>query len=605
MQRLLIIFILILAGLVQSGCQSKDGESILVIAVDDLAATDITCSKENINETHSGFDLLCKESVRFTHAFSPSTMAVPALSSIMTGLYPFEHGVHHNGQFLQAKEQTVAEYALTKNYRTAFFSGGAPVLRKVGINQGFEVFDDSIVPDLTSLFRPLSKSVDAFKAWMKQEVESAPFFASIYAPDLIFTNTATVSDLGEPRNLTYESQLDELNNSLYNFFRYLKETNRWDSTTIILTGLNGHTNSDRPQEAAAINLHSESTQVVLLVKSAQKKRDNTITWKIDKNISLTDLGQTLFDLLGRPKQEPRASDFPTESLKNLLHQPEEEFNEERPLITESGWGLWKGLSNLRSAVLKNHVLFINDEPVTIYNTLVDRLETNPLPSSDSYTFSPYTILETLRKNQYTPWTGVSAATVEKLNLNFSNWAGTNPNTLLLKELRRLNRKFPLDPDFLDWAAYVALENKDWAALKDLGTRDKNNQWIYVAEKNLGPTKLKTYDPCLKLLKDEVLDVGILKSCNDPLMLDLIDWVRSDVRGLSREVQRKKFARSYRIYRTDLHVRRSNIGAGMIWDINKDLPLTPSTVDLALNLPEYQKIRSQVDKSLRGSMSLEE
>lgn len=606
MQRIPIIFILILTGLVQSACQNKGGESILLIAVDDLASTDITCSKDNSSETHSGFDMLCKDSVRFTHAFSPSTMAVPSLSSIMTGLYPFQHTVHHNGQFLPASKQTVAELALSKRYRTGFFSGGAPVLRKSGINQGFEVFDDNIEPDLKSLFRPLRRSMEVMKSWLKHEVEKDSFFAVLYASDLIFTNTATISDLGEPRNLTFESQLDEINSNLYNFFQHLKEIDRWNNTTIVLTGLNGHTNSDRPFEASVLNLHSESTQVVLLVKSAQKKRDIGITWKIDKNISLADLGQTFFDLLGRqPSTNIQISEFPTESFINLLKRPENDVHEDRPIVTESGWGAWKGLSNIRSAVYKNHVLFINDEKVAIYNTLVDRFETNPLPPSDSYTFSPYTVLESLREIQFQPWTGVDRATLEKLNLNFSNWNSTNSNSSLLKKLLRLSRRFPGDPDFSDWAASLALESKDWAGLKMLGIENKKNLWVYLAERNLGSTRIKISDPCLNLLKDETLDIGILKICNDSLMLDFVDWVRSEVRGLSSEVQRKKFQRAYRIYRTDMYVRRSNIGAGLIWDINKDLRFAPSVVDIALNLPEYQKIQIQIEKSLRSPSQLEE
>ena len=62
--------------------------------------------------------------------FTPSIMAVPALSSILTGLNPFEHHVHHNGkQGLSANFELLSEAVLKKGYRTDF-SLRRPVLRK-------------------------------------------------------------------------------------------------------------------------------------------------------------------------------------------------------------------------------------------------------------------------------------------------------------------------------------------------------------------------------------------------------------------------------------------------------------------------------------------
>ena len=67
---------------------------MLVIAVDELTATDVICSQDD--SPRSGFQLLCNESVRFTHAFTPSTLTVPALASLLTGHYPIQHRVRHN-----------------------------------------------------------------------------------------------------------------------------------------------------------------------------------------------------------------------------------------------------------------------------------------------------------------------------------------------------------------------------------------------------------------------------------------------------------------------------------------------------------------------------
>src|SRR5690606_10347070 len=135
---LLIVLISVFAGSCQ--WQSETKPSILVIAVDSLSSDFITCFDET-ESLNSGFATLCSESVRFTHAFTTSTMSVAALSSVLTAQYPYETSVFNNGSnYLLNEFETIAEVAISKGYRTSLFSGGAPVFRKTGLGQGFEVF---------------------------------------------------------------------------------------------------------------------------------------------------------------------------------------------------------------------------------------------------------------------------------------------------------------------------------------------------------------------------------------------------------------------------------------------------------------------------------
>lgn len=595
-----LIFTLIIAAMVQVGCQNKKKESILVIAVDDLVSTDVSCGKESTANSHSGFQILCSEAVRFTHAFTTSTMSVPAMSSLLTATYPFQNGVRHNGQFLSTHFTTVAKQAVHKNYRTGFFSGGAPLIRKTGINQGFEYFDDNISFDLNTFFRPLSKTIQIFNQWHKQEVGNSPYFAVLYAPDLIFTNTETVSELGEPRNLSYESQLDELDENLFALFNTLKNQASWDNTTVVLVGLNGHTNSDRNNEPTVLNLHGESTQIALFIKPSQKKRDEGITWKIDNNVSLADVGKTLFEIMNL--QAPNThQDFPIESLADALRSPESKITEDRPILVESAWGSWKNLSNIRSAVIKNHTLFINDEKTLVYNTLVDRLETNPLPASDSYLFSPHSVVELLTNNGFQKWSGLSEVEIAKLNLNFSRWTKKEQNISLLNDLYHLYKKKQSDYELLNWLGLLMLEQKDWEGLKNLGNKSNEPFWSYIADKNIPNTnssKLKTQEPCLNLLKEKNIDASMLKTCSDSVSVAFLEWQRSEILGLQKETQKKKFERLYRQHKIDLAVARINIGTGKIWDINHDIHFTPEKIDLILALPEYQKTFAQIERSIR-------
>ncbi|WP_374077397.1 sulfatase-like hydrolase/transferase [Bdellovibrio bacteriovorus] len=599
MRKIIFTLLLTALSLVQISCKTNDKKSVLIIAVDELTITDVTCSQEEVER--SGFQLLCNESVRFTHAFSPSTLSVPALASLMTGLYPYQHKIRHNsGPGLAAELELVSEVALKQDYRTSFFSGGAPVFRRSGLNQGFELFDDNIIPGFTSLFRPFKKNSEAFMQWLKQDVDSESFLSVIYAPDLLFTTTETVTDLGETRNLSFESQIDELDESLYELFQSLKSSNRWDQTTVILVGLNGHTSNDRYRELSPLNLHGENTQVALFIKPSQKKkRDEAIHWKVDQNVSLVDVGRTLFELLGESIVDNGNPSFPTHSLLDVLKNPNTSGADDRPMLIESGWAMWRKAGPLRTAGISNHVLYINDEKPLLYNTLVDRFEVNPLPLlQESILPTTQRLQGLMHKNQFPSFPPLESEWLAKLSIPFARWMRVDQESLLLRDLKRLMASQPRSLDLLNWTAQIALNQKDWDTLKNLGTRNKVSVWQYVGERNLNSKNPKTNDACFYLLSG-VLETEQLKNCGDPLFLEFIDWVRAEERGLSKEAQRKRFERSFKNYMLDQQIQRTNIAAGLIWDTSRDNIFAPSRTELALSLPEFAKLRNQVYKSIQS------
>lgn len=572
---------------------------MLVIAVDELTMTDVTCNQDD--KQGSAFQMLCNESVRFTHAFTPSTLTVPALASLLTGRYPYQHKVRHNGgPGLAAEMELASEIALRQDYRTSFFSGGAPVFRRSGLNQGFELFDDNIAPSFSSLFRPFKKSADLFTAWLSQEVDYAPFFSVIYAPDLLFTTTETSTNLGEARNLSFESQIDELDEGLFDLFQFLKEHQRWDSTTVVLIGLNGHTTNDRRFEVSPINLHGENTQVAMLIKPSQKrKRDEAIHWKIDENVSLVDLGRTLFEFLGESVVDSSSPFLPSHSLIDLLKNPNSSWSEDRPILMESGWALWRKVGPLRTAAIAGHVLYINDSKPLLYNTLLDRFESNPLPLlQESILPTTQKIQSLISKNQFPSFAGLDRELIAKMGVPYARWMRIDQEAALLRDLKKLTASHSQSADLQNWTAQIALNQKDWETLLQLGKKHEVAMWRLVAEKNLNMGNSKFSDPCLQLLTIADLEAANLKMCPDPLFLELVDWIRAEDRGLVKETQRKRFERSFRNYMLDQYIQRSNIAAGLIWDTSRENIFAPSRAELTLHLPEYGKMRSQIYKSIQ-------
>ncbi len=86
-----------------------------------------------------------RDGVVFTRAISQAPWTMPAFASIMTGLYPFEHGADSLLGSLPRIRVTLAEVLCEAGYATGAVVSHNYVTRKVGLAQGFEVVDESNV----------------------------------------------------------------------------------------------------------------------------------------------------------------------------------------------------------------------------------------------------------------------------------------------------------------------------------------------------------------------------------------------------------------------------------------------------------------------------
>ncbi len=581
-----------------AGCQLQHNSrpNIILIAVDSLGVNDINCA-DAADTGRLGFAILCGESVRFTHAFTPSVLSQPALGSILTGQYPMDIKLSHNGsQGLVPEVETLAERAISVGYRTSFISGGAPIFRKSGFHQGFEIFDDSLTPELNRIYRPVDQNFHSLTSWV-EGLGGDPFLSFVYVPDLLFLNADTTTDLGELRNRSLESQLDELDESLYYLIDNLKKQNLWDQSYFILVGLNGRAHVHRTRELSGFNLYSENTQVALFVKPSRKKGDVASNWKIDHNVNLVDLGFTLHDLAG-VELPAKNKLLPSYSLKEALHTTEVSWPEDRILLTESGWADWHQLGNSRYSIRLGHWLIIYDQNIKIYNTLADRLEVTPLNIKDFNVQNLLKMSEPI-KNQYQidPWSSVDNSLLDKFYLAFLQWTGLPVRNDLYNDLQRLARRRPLDSQLQGWLANMAVQRQNWPGLLEIATNYKNNNWQFVAQRNLKSKKIIPPDDCLGLLTFKSIERDQLKSCEDPIFLEFMEWQYLAKTSEKKEVARERFLRSYMTYLVDQRVAENNYAAGLIWDVSIQRPTGPHLVELAMALPKFQKVQAFVKRRI--------
>src|SRR5262249_36181983 len=123
--------VLALAGLCWAGCRHPtQADRIVLITLDTTRADHLGCYGYREAETPS-LDRLAGESTLFEHALSPVPLTLPAHSSIFTGLYPAQHGVHTNGAYrLDPARRTMAEILKEAGFATLAVPSSFAVARR-------------------------------------------------------------------------------------------------------------------------------------------------------------------------------------------------------------------------------------------------------------------------------------------------------------------------------------------------------------------------------------------------------------------------------------------------------------------------------------------
>ena len=293
-----VLLIALFCIAVSTSCQTENRKSILVLVLDQVSQDYFTCSEDKYSDDKydelSGLAILCKESVRFSNAYTTSLQPAAAATSLLTGFYPYEHGVRSSTDRLKHIVPFLTDLTAEAGYRTAFFSAHPHILRKTGLYRKFDIFDDStaafysqgIIKNSETLFKDFINWVDE---------DSKPYVALLQLADAQPFNDKD----------THTTSFEKFDEKLYHFMSSLKATGQWDNTHIILTSLKGFNAYNRLNETLFSNLHSENTRIPLFIKTPRTKGDEGIFWKNDELVNLADLGLYLNQLISKKSSSER------------------------------------------------------------------------------------------------------------------------------------------------------------------------------------------------------------------------------------------------------------------------------------------------------------
>lgn len=151
---------------------ARDKVDVILITIDTLRADAVGYSANTRVKTPF-LDRLAADGVVFSNAHAHNVVTLPSHVNILTGLYPYQHGVHDNAGFrLDVKNETLATMLRRAGYTTGAFVGAYPLDARYGLNAGFDVYDDNYGKgpaslDFTNQERPAAAVLDAATHWWR------------------------------------------------------------------------------------------------------------------------------------------------------------------------------------------------------------------------------------------------------------------------------------------------------------------------------------------------------------------------------------------------------------------------------------------------------
>jgi len=167
-----------LLGLV--GCGRPHAESLVLITLDTVRRDHLPIYGYERNTTPFLAQLATGGAV-FETAISQETNTGPSHASMLTGLYPPQHGALRNGERITTDLPTLAARLRAAGFRTGAFVSATPLKAAVcGLDRGFEVYDD----DFSAERRVGSLTVRHATDWLSREVDpSERFFLFVHLYD--------------------------------------------------------------------------------------------------------------------------------------------------------------------------------------------------------------------------------------------------------------------------------------------------------------------------------------------------------------------------------------------------------------------------------------
>lgn len=288
--------------------------NVVLITIDTLRADHLGSYGAGPAATPA-LDALAADGLRFSNAISPVPLTRPAHASLLTGLYPQEHGIRDNlPARLDPSIPTLATRLKTAGYHTGAFVGSFLLGRGSGFEAGFDVMGDGSAEGVNDPIGPRAErraGEVADEALRFLASAPAPFFLWVhfYDPHAPYDPPDPFAGKGYRGEIAYaDSQLGRLVGAL-------RDRGLLDSTLVVATADHGEGLGDHGEDEHGALVYEESLHVPLILRGP-----GIAPGRVEgEPVSLVDVAPFLLDGGKGPLATPARKPLYFESYYGNLH----------------------------------------------------------------------------------------------------------------------------------------------------------------------------------------------------------------------------------------------------------------------------------------------
>jgi arylsulfatase A-like enzyme/tetratricopeptide (TPR) repeat protein len=321
--------------------KARPANDIILITIDTWRA-DAAGFAGNTNVKTPFLDALASRGIVFTNAHAHNVVTLPSHTNILTGLYPWQHGVRENAGFvLDAKQTTIAELLHDRGFATGAFIGAAPLDARYGLNQGFDLYDDNYgkgdsTTDFKLAERPAGAVLQSAVAWWQSMAGRKRFmWIHLYDPHA-------------PYDGGYLNEVSSVDRALSDILG-----SRIDpAALVIVTGDHGEALGDHGEQTHGLFAYESTLKVPLLVAGDRVPHRSESAF-----VRHIDIVPTILDWLG----EKKPASLPGESLLGEVHDRDTYF-ESLSAALNRGWAPLTGVIRNRAKYIELPIPELYDLP---------------------------------------------------------------------------------------------------------------------------------------------------------------------------------------------------------------------------------------------------
>ncbi len=247
--------------------------NILLVTIDTLRWDRVGAYGGRIAATPT-LDTLAKDGALFEEAIMQVPLTRASHASILTGLYPFQHGIRDNfAPPLAPEHRTLAEMLKGQGYQTGAFVGSFIVNTQSGLGRGFDEFDDSFEQGAkgTAFFTEYQRRAADVEQragpWIERVARTgSPFFAWVHFYDPHSAYAPPEPYFTRYKRHLYEGEIAYTDEVLGRLLGRLGRLGIRGRTLVVVTSDHGEALGDHGEEEHGFFIYDATMRVPLLMR---------------------------------------------------------------------------------------------------------------------------------------------------------------------------------------------------------------------------------------------------------------------------------------------------------------------------------------------------